>query len=429
MSTAKNVLIFPAGTEIAFEIQNALKYSKFVNLYGGTSAADHAQLVYKNLIEGFPYVTEAGFIAYLNDVIEQYHIEYIYPAHDSVCLFMSEHKAQINATVIISEHQTVAICRSKKETYAHFAGEAFVPKTFAAAAAVDCYPVFVKPTVGEGSKGAQKINNRNELDAALAKDDSLVICEYLSGEEYTVDCFTNQKGELLSAKMRDRARIRMGISVRSAQLAVDDAVQDIATRLNEKLHFSGAWFFQVKKSGTGAYKLLEASPRIPGTMGVSRNCGINYPLLTLFLFWGYDVSVIDNGYDILVDRAFYNTYQIDIAYTRAYLDYDDTLIVGGAVNKALLSFLYQAKEQGKELYIISKHAGDIYQDLARYHICASLFDKIIVIDQTDSKTNYIEPAGAIFIDDSFAERKRVRDALKIPVFDVDMVESLIDWRS
>lgn len=34
----KRVLIFPAGTEIAFEIVNALKYSKFVEIYGGIRA-------------------------------------------------------------------------------------------------------------------------------------------------------------------------------------------------------------------------------------------------------------------------------------------------------------------------------------------------------------------------------------------------------
>ena len=33
---------------------------------------------------------------------------------------------------------------------------------------------------------------------------------------------------------------------------------------------------------------------------------------------------------------------------------------------------------------------------------------------------------SIFIDDSFSERKKISKILGIPVFDVDMVESLID---
>ena len=83
----KKLLIFPAGTEIAFEILNALKYSKFVEIYGGTSADDHAEFVYKKLIKGFPYITDPGFLAFLNRVIDENRIECIYPAHDSASVF------------------------------------------------------------------------------------------------------------------------------------------------------------------------------------------------------------------------------------------------------------------------------------------------------------------------------------------------------
>ena len=37
MAEKKNVLVFPAGTEIAFEIHQALRYSKFVRLFGATA--------------------------------------------------------------------------------------------------------------------------------------------------------------------------------------------------------------------------------------------------------------------------------------------------------------------------------------------------------------------------------------------------------
>lgn len=46
----------------------------------------------------------------------------------------------------------------------------------------------------------------------------------------------------------------------------------------------------------------------------------------------------------------------------------------------------------------------------------------------EDKCRYIKGKDSILIDDSFAERKRVRERLGIPVFDIDMVESLIDWR-
>lgn len=425
----KKVLIFPAGTEIAFEIQNALKYSKFVELIGGTSLSDHSCFTYSRLIEGFPYVNQDGFLEYLNKVIVENNIDCVYPAHDSVCVFFSEHIDEISAQVIITEPETTNICRSKKATYDFFAGEDFIPCTFSSAEEIDSFPIFIKPAIGQGAKGTYKIENRDELKDELFNDKSLVICEYLPGMEYTVDCFTNSKGDLMAVKLRNRERIKHGISVRSRSIDADKDIMRIAERINSKLHFKGAWFFQLKKTDAGKYKLMEISPRIPGTMGLSRNAGINFPLLTLFAFWGYDVSIIDNEYEIVLDRAFYNSYRISMEYKHIYLDYDDTLIIDGKANRMLISFLYQAVSEGKIIHLLSKHIGDLDADLLKYRISKALFDEVTVISHEDDKYKYISERSAIFIDDSFAERKAVKEHCSIPVFDVDMIESLIDWRS
>ena len=424
----KRVLIFPAGTEIAFEILNALKFSKFVEVYGGTSVDDHSEFVYKNLIKGFPYADAPDFVDYLNDVIREYGIDCVYPAHDSASVALSENADKIHAQVIIADAKTTLICRSKKETYEFFEGENFIPKYFEKPEDVSEFPVFVKPTVGQGSMGAKRIDNMQALEQSIREDGSLVICEYLPGMEYTIDCFTDKNGQLLIAKMRDRERIRSGISVRSKLIDIDDDVLNIAKIINQKLVFRGAWFFQLKKNLNGEYRLLEISPRIPGTMGLSRNCGINFPILTLFTFWDYDVSVIDNGYDIVLDRAFYSAYQIKVEYDHVYVDFDDTLVVNGKVNTVLISFLYQAVENGKKIHLLSKHLGDLYADLKQYRIALELFDEIKVISPEDEKYRYIHETSAIFIDDSFAERKKIREHLNLCVFDVDMVEGLRDWR-
>ncbi len=425
----KNILIFPAGTEIAFEIQNSLKYSKFVILYGGTSASDHAEFTYERLIDGFPYVDDDGFLDYLNKVIDENKIECVYPAHDSVCLFFSEHIEEIHAQVIITDAYTTGICRSKQRTYEFFSGESFIPKNFESPDEVTEYPVFVKPAVGQGSVGARKVDDRKELLRVLQENgNGMVICEYLPGMEYTVDCFTDGDGKLLLCRQRNRERIKTGISVRTRSMNTDDAVRTIAETLNDKLSFKGAWFFQVKKKSNGEYRLMEVSPRIPGTSGLYRNCGINLPMLTLFTFWGYPVSIIENDYDIVLDRAFYSAFRIDFEYDYVYLDYDDTLTLGDKVNADAMRFLYQARNAGKKIILLSKHATDLHVDLKKADISEELFDKIIVLRKDEDKSDYITEKKAIFIDDSFAERKRIKEKCGIPVFDVDMIESLIDWR-
>ena len=173
---------------------------------------------------------------------------------------------------------------------------------------------------------------------------------------------------------------------------------------------------------------MEIAPRIAGTMCMARNLGVNMPLLTLYNMWGYDVGIINNGNAELIDRAFINRFMTDIEYERVYVDFDDTVTVRGKVNTLLMMFLYQARNAGKKLVLLTKHAEDIASSMDKYAVSPRLFDEIIHIAPGADKSEYIRPCS-IFIDDSFAERKAVRERCGIPVFDLDMVESLLNWRA
>ena len=428
MADVKNILVFPAGTEIAFEIHDALKNSKFVRLFGATSVPCHAVFVFETCVTGLPFVDDPALIPALNRVIDAYGIDYVYPAHDSALLRFSEERDALHAKVVASARETVGICRSKTRTYRFLSGAPYLPAFYGSPDEIPGYPVFIKPAVGQGSQGARIIRDRSHLEEALSEGQEYTICEYLPGEELTVDCFTDRHGSLLVVSPRSRERIRAGIAVRSRNLPLTEDLQSIAEDINRRLSFNGAWFFQVKKNAAGQFRLLEIAPRIAGTMGLTRNLGINMPLLTLYNFWGIDVSLIPNREDLLLDRAFISRFQTDLSYSSVYVDFDDTLIVRGKVNAFLMMFLYQAFNQGKRLCLLTRHSTDIFSDLEKACIPASLFSEIIRLDEAGAKTDYIAP-DSIFIDDSFSERKRVRDALGIPVFDLDMVESLIDWRS
>ena len=428
MADVKNILVFPAGTEIAFEIHDALKNSKFVRLFGATSVPCHAEFVFQTCVTGLPFVDDPALIPALNRVIDAYGIDYVYPAHDSALLRFSEERDALHAKVVASARETVGICRSKTRTYRFLSGAPYLPAFYGSPDEIPGYPVFIKPAVGQGSQGARIIRDRSHLEEALSEGQEYTICEYLPGEELTVDCFTDRHGSLLVVSPRSRERIRAGIAVRSRNLPLTEDLQSIAEDINRRLSFNGAWFFQVKKNAAGQFRLLEIAPRIAGTMGLTRNLGINMPLLTLYNFWGIDVSLIPNREDLLLDRAFISRFQTDLSYSSVYVDFDDTLIVRGKVNAFLMMFLYQAFNQGKRLCLLTRHSTDIFADLEKACIPSSLFSEIIRLDEAGAKTDYIAP-DSIFIDDSFSERKRVRDALGIPVFDLDMIESLIDWRS
>ena len=420
------VLVYPAGTEIAFEIRNALKDSKFIKLFGATSVSCHAEMVFENCYT-VPMVDDPQLIDALNMLTAEHDIDYIYPAHDDVLLHLTFHQEELQAKVVTSPKPTVMVCRDKWKTYHFFGGQYFIPKTWMNVTDVDEYPVFVKPAIGQGSKGARLIHDRKHLYEAVNCEKDLVICEYLPGKEYTVDCFTDRHGELRYIGKRTRERIRSGIAVRSRLIPVDDVVRDIAATINAEMEMNGAWFFQLREDKYGQPKLLEIAPRIAGTMGLSRIIGVNLPLLTLYNMWDMDVDILLNKNDFLLDRAFISRFQTDIEYDSVFVDFDDTLVVRGEVNPYLIAFLHQAHGKGKRIVLLTKHSGNIIDRLDKHSINPQLFDSIISLKKGGNKADYIT-GKAIFIDDSFSERKRVQEKCGIPVFDLDAVEFLFDWR-
>ena len=235
MAEVKNILVFPAGTEIAFEIHAALKNSKFVRLFGATSVPCHAEFVFERCLEDFPFVDQPGFLETLNRAIDTWKIDYVYPAHDSALLTLTRLQEQIHARVVTSPLETVEICRDKNRTYAFLRGADYLAASYEGPEAVPAYPVFIKPAVGQGAQGARRIDCREQLEEALADGVEYAICEYLPGEEVTVDCFTDRHGALRLVSPRSRERIRAGIAVRSRILPEDARITAIAASFPGRL--------------------------------------------------------------------------------------------------------------------------------------------------------------------------------------------------
>jgi len=425
----KNVLVFPCGSEIGLEVNRALKNSKHFKLYGASSVNDHGKYVYKNYIPNIPFIDSINFIDDINKVIKEHSIDFIIPAHDSAVLTMAENKALLNAEVLTSCVLTCRICRSKRKTYEVFDNLVSVPYLWnryylSCLSEISKFPVFLKPDVGQGSKGTCLAHSKEEVAFYLKKDPSLLILEYLPGKEYTVDCFTDRNGELLFYEGRERARICNGISMNS--IPVNDVrFKTMAETINTTLSFQGAWFYQVKERNNGDLVLMEIAPRIAGTSTLFRANGVNFIQLSLFDMMGVKVSILKNDLNVEIDRALYANFSINKKYDYVYIDFDDTIIVNGLVNAYIIKFIYQSKNKGKKVILLSKHKSDIKSSLEKYSISESLFDNIIILKDFEKKSSFITNLNSIFVDDSFSERKDVFDTVGIPVFDIDAVEELV----
>ena len=421
-----NILVFPCGSEIALEIHRSLKYSRHFKLFGANSVEDHGRFIFENYIDDVPYFNNKDFVSSINKIIEDYKIDAIYPAMDSVIAKLSEIKDQINCKIIGSSDETNQICLSKKKTYSFLKDVVNCPKVYNKNDVKDQdFPLFMKPDVGYGSRGVAKVNSQEEIDIQLLTHPNSMILEYLPNEELTVDCFTDRFGSLRFYGPRLRKRISNGISVNTTIFSErKEEIKRIVNTINSKIKFRGAWFVQLKLNNNGEPTLLEIAARFGGSSSLYRNIGVNFALLSLFDAFDYDVELFTNDYDIELDRALDNKYKIKIDYNNVYVDFDDCLIIRDQVNTELLSFIFKCINAGKKVYLITKHALNIDESLEKYRL-SKVFDKVIHLTNNDFKYEYINHKNAIFIDDSYKERLEVYNHLKIPVFAPDNIEALL----
>lgn len=424
----KRVLIFPSGMENGIEIGKSLKFCKEIDVFSATASVQNQAfyLYTKNSI--VRYINEDGWVDDLNSTIDENNIDIVYPANSLVIDALNKNRKNIRADVLLPSESIIDLTRSKKKTLNILMGLIDVPKVYKSIADIPEFPVFIKPDRGYGAQGASVIHHESELDRLELND--FIIQELLPGKEYTIDCFSDLNGNLIFCSGRERSRIRMATSMHAEDISeeLNGFFREIAVKILSRIPIEGAWFFQMKEDSVGKLKLLEIDVRIAGTMAFNRCKGVNFPLLSLYQYYGHDIDILTNNIHFSMDRCLKNRYVVDYYYDTVYVDLDDTIIVKGKLNLELITFLYQCVNKGIRIVLVSKNLlEDKEQYLIDYKIY-QLFDEIIWLEENDKKYRYMKSQNAIFIDDSYSQRKEVAEILGIPTFDCSMVEALLDDR-
>lgn len=416
-----NVLVFPCGSEIALEVNRALSKVRGIKLFGASSVDDHGKFVFENYIDNIPFISDGSFIDSIKNVVKKHNINIIFPCLDVVIPLLKKHEEYLGCKVISSSFETAEICLSKRKTYKKLQDIIKVPVEYNIDQ-VNNYPVFLKPETGSSSRFTFTAHNKCELDFYISKYPGHMILENLPGLEYTVDCFTNFKGELKFTSARERSRIMNGISVKS-KLIIDSQINEIAQKINHHLNMNGAWFFQLKKDINDSYCLLEVASRFGGSSLIQRYLGVNFSHLSLLNILEIDTEIMLNDFEIETDRSLDVKFKTNLEYDTVYVDYDDTLIINDSVNTDMVKAMYHFINSGKKIILLTKHKGDLMKSLNKYRL-NSLFDEIIQIEASDEKSKYVKE-NSVFIDDSYSERKNVKTKRGIHVFEPCAINCLL----
>jgi hypothetical protein len=315
-------------------------------------------------------------------------------------------------------------------------GEKFVPEIYDSSSRLENFPIFVKPDIGQGSRGAVAVYSIDELNSLQMNFNSsndldffkhYVVSEYMPGDEITVDCFSTLEDGLLFHSPRKRSLVRSGVSVETKQMESSSEIDQIADAISKKLKFNGAWFFQIKKSVDGSFKLLEVGGRLAGSSGLRRSQGINLAQLSVISYMGGNVKIPSSevGAGFIHRRIITDSFQIDFEFDILAVDLDDTLILEGVLNFNLIALIHKCISMHKKVWLVTRHRFDPLETLSRHRV-SDLFDKIIHVPEQASKAEYLQSEMQIlFFDDSFRERQSCSNLKNVLALDASAIDGIL----
>lgn len=418
-----NILIAPGTTGVAREISSSLMHVKNIKLFG---AGFDLKLAESFPYSDFRYLREFSKNSFqeIELITSELKIDYIFLAHDSWIYEFREKQNIGSAKVINHNSRAVSTARFKLDTYHLLKQLINTPTAYVSPDQIKSFPVFVKPNAGQGSRGAKVIKTSKELIQYTDKNTNQFtlnwICtEFLPGEEFTVDCYSNFKNVVIYKGVRSRRDIIDGITTTSKFVHAPE-VEGWAELISNKLKLTGAWFFQYKFDSMMRPKLLEIGLRIAGASALSRVNGVNLTLIWIYESRGFDVQIpLQENFAEITRKENRNLaliYGIDTVVS----DFDDTLIVNGHLNLGMVTMISKLRSYGKRIILMTRHNGEIHNLLEEISL-RELFDEIIRVENGEKKSDFFRRkwGRTIFVDDSFYERTEVLTALKKNIFAVD----------
>lgn len=419
-----DVFIWPGNSPIGIEIYSQLKFNDRIRLHSISSDANNSdyEKILHHYMPRIDSMEDVDVSKYLSEIFKPYPNFVIFPAHDLILDYFAFRDTQ-NLPYIGSEKETIALTRSKRRTYEFIENEfkfEVSPKRFNRNKPF--FPVYVKPDSLYGGKGHSIVNDMQGVKNF--SDEKFVLTEVLTGEEYTIECFTDSKKKLLFCNARIRNNVVIGTSFHLMPVDEDlqEEISNIADLLNQKIKFRGPWYFQLKRDSANQLKLLEISCRIPGSGIWSRLLGQPAAELAIFDFLNHNLKIIKNDFNFHVQRAINSFIPMKSLPKNFYLDLDGTILINNQLNPDAIKAIIKLKQNGRLITLITKsHKENLNLFLKDLGIL-NYFNSVFQINEDDEKVKYIVDLDGLFVDNSFNEREKVSRALKIPVFGPDFFE-------
>ena len=315
-----NVLILSAGRRV--ELVNCFKAARDrLKIKGKVYTADISTtapaLYFSDNYFIIPRISADDYISSLISVCNENHISLIVPTIDTELEKLAQNKERIesatSARVLISDLKAVSICCDKFKTAEFFEENGFgYPKVINRKDIETenyAFPLFIKPLNGSSSINAFKINDKRELDFFVGYVKDPLVQECISGKEYTVDCFSDFNGNIITVVPRLRIATRSGEVLKGKIEKNVQIIQDVK-KLLKAFGFIGQITVQCFLCDDGSIKYIEINPRFGGGAPMSIMSGADSCENLYRLLSGEKLAYNENYKDNIVISRFDNSVQV-----------------------------------------------------------------------------------------------------------------------
>lgn len=276
---------------------NTLKSLKMANFSGKVIATDSKSLaagfIMSDYFSVLPEADDPKFKNALFEIINKYNIQVLMPSSGFDIYQYSQHReeiSQLGAEAVVSDRESLEVCRDKLLTFQRLDGKFDLPHTTENPDKIWEFPVIAKPRFGKGSRDIIRVDNESDLCYIKSKFSEMIFQEYLPGIEYTVDVLSSLEKKSLMAVPRTRLETRGGISTQG-KISRNSKVEETCMKIADSVGIRGPCCIQMKESVDGSLKLVEINPRMGGGTIFATLAGANFPSMIIEMVEGKKVNI------------------------------------------------------------------------------------------------------------------------------------------
>ena len=281
-----NILALSVSSKVQLinSLKDACKMSSR-KLFCADASKDSAALYFGDDFVIVPKINSNQLLDFLINYCSSNDITFIIPTsdHDLVFLVTVREKLLMHGIkVLMSDSSTINNCISKFKFNEICHNNILMPTIYSFLEDIK-YPCVAKLNISQASKGVFILENKQDLNKLLEKYDfsEIIFQDFIDSQEYTIDSFYGNNGELICAIPRERLKVVNGESVISKTVYIP-ALIDLAAHLSSLFNFLGHITIQAFYDGSKIH-LIEVNPRFGGASNLSFNAGLKSPEWTLHL--------------------------------------------------------------------------------------------------------------------------------------------------